>query len=289
MVSMAHNVKGWHLESVDPMSGNLAKVIPIWFKNSVSLKTHYKQVEEKLSSGRRSKLTRHLARCLLAVRLACYVALAKGYKSKQKPYETSFRWLLSCPPAGGSWSTPREALVCRNLFCPWCWLRRHDLLFRAVMASKETWISYHGRRIRGTGLGNRLYCLSFRAAGEGFYSSQAALNELQRIAALETAPFKKDRALLRVSYPMPGLKGATVAYLSNEPFQGLTSGTAGFPALPGGRLGIHVTAKPLLFSRLLASRMLWVPEMLVKPEAALRVIEQFRGKKLFTTSGGNDG
>lgn len=273
--------KQWRLKKADPRSGNPGKVLPLWFKHSKLLKTCY----HKVSSSGKSKALRHLSKCLQAVRLATYIALLKSYGHKEVVYDSPFRWILHCPPAGGEWVTSGSPMPCRNLFCPWCWIRRHDLLYRSVTAEAGAWVSYKGRTIRGLGIGKKLHCLSFRALGQGFFSSVAHLNEFKRQTDLEVRPFR-DRPMLRVVYPMPGLLGATIAFMSDRPFENMTTGTVPFPSLSDGRMGVHVTTKPRLFSRLMATRSIWIPELLTDPVSAVQVAELFRGKHLFNTSRG---
>lgn len=284
----------WSLEKLHPHMGGLPKVLPVWFKHSKLLKMHYSKAKEKAkgisSSGRLNpKQKVHLTASLLSVRAAIHNALLKGCeKAYGSAYpalgQSSLRWILRCRPSGGKWVGDKKTWYCRNVFCPWCWMRRHDLIYRGLQGKQGEKITYAGKSIRGIDMKGRLHCLSFRATGARFFNSSAFLNELLKLATQEIIPARRTQPLLRVCYPMPDLMGATIAYLSNRPFENMTSGTTDFPALEDGKLGIHVTANPLPLSRLLATRMLWAPEMLSDPKAADRVIDIFRGKNLVTTS-----
>jgi hypothetical protein len=288
---------GWRLKAVNPSSGNPAKVLPVWFKTSKTLKGSYKRLEKwdrshfSLIPNVSVKLQEHIARMLHSVRLGFYTTLMHGFENKkERLFNSRLRWILNCPPAGGFWDINRKnTLYCRNLFCPWCWMRRHDLIYRAVHSPASEMVTCLGRKARGLGFANSyrgLYCLSFRAAGIGFFDSPAHFNELRRVSDLEVAGFRKNRVMLRVCYPMPDLNGMTIAYMSDRPFENIVSGVDDFTSLRGGKLGVYATPKPLLFSRLLASRMLWAPEMLAHPDVAEKTVEIFRGKNLFSVSRG---
>lgn len=284
----------WYLTRLVPHLGGLNKTLPVFFKQSRLLKgchlrvrgseeRELKYLTSELSSDRESLM----ARSLLAIRLACFFALRRGFEGDiEKLSKTRFSWILSCRPSGGYWTGPGRVLHCHNLLCPWCWLRRHDLLYRSLTGKAGCHIVDGDRKTRGLGLGSRLHCLSFRAHGERFFNSPMALNELRRLSEIEVKPFKASRVLLRVVYPMPDLRGATVAFMSDQPFENMTTGVTEFQGLEKGKLGISVTDRKLPFSRLYASRATWIPEMLLQPELAGMVCEAFRGKNLFNVSGG---
>ena len=282
----------WTLERVNPLMGGLTKVLPVWFKHSKLLKALYVKHREKhkdSASGGKSRRDNYCTLGLLSIRSCIYSSILGGFTKtfgaeNEELSRSPLRWIMNCRPSGGKWVGPARSWYCRNLFCPWCWMRRHDLLYRGLKAKPGEKVSYAGRSMLGLGMSGRLHCLSFRLWNNHFYSSFVPLHGLLGLATAEIAPFRGKQTLLRVCYPMPDLKGATVAYFSDKPFKDMTSGTEEIPALESGRLGIHVTEKPLPFSRLLASRMRWVPEMLAEPREAERVLEIFRGKNLFTTS-----
>ena len=284
----------WYLTRLVPHLGGLNKTLPVFFKQSRLLKSCHLRVrgsEERelkyLLSALSSDRDLLMARSLLALRLACYLALRSGFDGDiEKLSKTRFSWILSCRPSGGYWTGPGKILHCHHLFCPWCWLRRHNLLYRSLIGKPGCSLIDGDRKVRGLGLGSRLHCLSFRAHGERFFSSPAALNELRRLSEIEVKPFKTSRVLLRVVYPMTDLRGATVAFMSDRPFENITTGVTEFPTLEKGKLGVGVTDRKLPFSRLYASRMTWIPEMLLQPELAGMVCEAFRGKNLFNVSGG---
>jgi len=281
----------WYLTRLIPQMGGLNKTLPVFFKQSRLLKGCHLRVRESekrelkyLTAELSSDRDLLMARSLLAIRLACYFALRHGFDGDiEKLSKTRFSWILSCRPSGGYWTGTGRDLPCHHLLCPWCWLRRHDLLYRSLVGKVGNRVA---TSTRGLGLGSRLHCLSFRAHGERFFSSPAALNELRRLSEIEVKPFKTSRVLLRVVYPMTDLRGATVAFMSDQPFENITKGVTEFPMLEKGKLGIGVTDRKLPFSRLYASRMTWIPEMLLQPELAGMVCEAFRGKNLFNVSGG---
>jgi hypothetical protein len=292
----------WELKELDVLRGGLDYVLPVWLKNSKLLKTlyptagryHWGQLGElKGNEDLSEKRVKHQARRLFAIRLAVHKLLITHAGEVQDfervdPFWKNLWWMVNCRPAGGAWINKEKAKVwyCKRLLCPWCWLRRHDLLYRGLKAPAGEKVTFAGRDIIGLGLGTLLHCLSFRAHGEGFYDNPAFFNEFVRTAALETESFRKSRTLLRIVYPMPDLRGATLAYFSDRPFENMTSGQMPFSVLPKGALAIHVTNKPLPFSRLMATRAVWAPEMLEDLTLMRKAMEVFAGRNLFNVSGG---
>jgi hypothetical protein len=293
----------WELKELDVLRGGLDYVLPVWLRSSKLLKTlyptagryHWGQLgglegNEDLSEKR----VKHQARRLFAVRLAVHKLLithansVTEFRKGVDPFWKSLWWMVNCRPAGGAWINKESARVwyCQRLLCPWCWLRRHDLLYRGLKAPAGEKVTFAGRNITGLGLGTLLHCLSFRAHGEGFYNNPIFLNEFIRLAVLETSPFQKSRPLLRIVYPMPDLQGATVAFFSNKSFENMPSGQVPFTALPKGVMATHVTTKPLPFSRLMATRAVWAPEMLEDLTLMRKAMEVFAGRNLFNVSGG---
>jgi len=293
----------WELKELDILRGGLDYVLPVWMKNSKLLKTlyptagryHWGQIgdlegNEELSEKR----IKHQARRLFAVRLAVHKLLithaneVNEFEKGVDPFWKSIWWMTNCRPAGGSWVNQEKAKVwyCQRLLCPWCWLRRHDLLYRSLKAPIGEKITFAGRKITGLGMGVLLHCLSFRVRGEGFFGSPAALHEFNRQIVLEVDPFKKRRQLLRIIYPTSDLQGVTVAYFSGNSFEHMTTGQRPFQMLPKGVLAIHNTSKPLPFSRLMATRAVWVPEMLENLKLMRKTMDVFAGKNLYNVSGG---
>lgn len=267
----------YSLHQLWPENGNLRMVLPVWFKGSDLLRKAY-PLCWKYHKGQLAKLStkdslhgdkrrRFYARRLFAIRLAFHEQILEGARSFvfRKDYDPFWRaaWrTLNCQPAGGKWLPDRfvKQFYCNNPWCPWCWMRRHDLLYRAMTLPTDKFISGFGKRpLRGMGfVSHQVNCLSFKVRMPTFYEKPGRLNEFCAYVTKEARELIPSGTYLRTLYPLPEHYGAVMAYYSDQTFEGAE--TKILTLNSGMKVGMHVTPKPVHFSRLMASRMMCTPE-----------------------------
>lgn len=117
-----------------------------------------------------------LARRLFGLRKAAaerFTSMTRGITTHDSLYSAQANryWLASnCRPHYGKWhmlnkpANPRNPLgkMCENRYCPWCYLRRFDYIYRTLAASPEIIVKdYRGRQVNGIGPYRQLNLLTF--------------------------------------------------------------------------------------------------------------------------------
>jgi hypothetical protein len=133
----------WTLKQIFLAQGDLNRTLADWFERNERLRMTYGLVDRIYPDVKAFDNPEHKWQGIVARKLYAVYHLARGAAIRMHEagiFDPFTTWrFLNCRPYGGNWISAYDVKKaagkqCRNLLCPWCYLRRYDALKKLLKA-----------------------------------------------------------------------------------------------------------------------------------------------------------